>query len=117
MGDSILNSVKKIIGIDAADTSFDIDIIMHINSVLNALTQLGVGPEEGFSITDATSKWEDFLEDSVKLELVKSYVALKVRKIFDPPQSATAMEAINSVINELEWRVGITVDHWDGLEV
>jgi hypothetical protein len=115
MGDSILNSVKKIIGIDAADTSFDIDIIIHINSVFNALTQIGVGPDEGFSITDATSKWEDFLEDSIKLELVKSYVALKVRKIFDPPQSSTAMEALNAVINELEWRIGITVDTWNGL--
>lgn len=108
--DSILTSVKKMLGIPEEYEQFDMDIIMHINSVLMILTQLGVGPEEGFAIADKTDEWDDFIGDNVLLELVKSYVYLKVRLIFDPPQSSSIIEAMNRQINEFEWRINVAVD-------
>lgn len=101
--ESILDSVKKIIGLSPADTSFDQDIILHINSVLVSLNQMGVG-YPGFVVTDRDDSWSNFLENNSKLEMVKSYVALKVRLIFDPPQSAAHIDAINAQIKEFEWR-------------
>lgn len=108
--DSILTSVKKMLGIPEDYEQFDMDIIMHINSVLMILTQLGVGPEEGFAIADKTDEWDDFIGDNVLLELVKSYVYLKVRLIFDPPQSSSIIEAMNRQISEFEWRINVAVD-------
>ena len=108
--DSILTSVKKMLGIPEEYEQFDMDIIMHINSVLMILTQLGVGPEEGFAIADKTDEWYDFIGDNVLLELVKSYVYLKVRLIFDPPQSSSIIEAMNRQISEFEWRINVAVD-------
>ena len=108
--DSILTSVKKQLGIAEEYTHFDPDIIMHINSAFSILNQLGVGPPNGFSISDDSSNWTDFIGDSKKLELVKTYVGLKVRLIFDPPTSSAVMEAIKQNIAELEWRISVTVD-------
>lgn len=105
--DSILTSIKKMLGIDEEYDCFDTDIILHINSVLMILTQLGVGPSEGFIITDKTATWEDFLKDTKKLESVKSYVYLKVKLLFDPPLSSAVMDATNSLIRELEWRLNV----------
>lgn len=104
--DSILLTVKKGIGIDPSYEAFDPDIIMHINSVLFILTQEGIGPSEGFNITGPTETWEDFLKDSTnKLSAVQSFVTLKVRLLFDPPQSGTLSEQINKLLSELEWRL------------
>ena len=108
--DSILTSVKKIVGISEEDESFDIDLIMHINSVLMILNQLGVGPTGGFSISDKTSVWSDLLNES-SIEAVKSYVGLKVRMIFDPPTSSAVTDAINKTISELEWRILCDVEN------
>lgn len=108
--DSILTSVKKQLGIAEDYEHFDPDIIMHINSVFSILNQLGVGPPEGFSISDETSVWTDFIGDSLKLELVKTYVYLKLRLIFDPPTSSAVMDAFKENIAELEWRISVTVD-------
>lgn len=108
--DSILTSVKKMLGIPEDYEQFDMDIIMHINSVLTILNQLGVGPEEGFVITDKSTVWTDFIGDSTLIELVKSYVYLKVRLIFDPPQSSSIIEAMNRQISEFEWRINVAVD-------
>lgn len=105
--DSILTSIKKLLGIDEAYEHFDPDIIMHINSVLAILTQLGVGPENGFSITDKSAVWDDFISDGLKLGFVKSYINLKVRLLFDPPVSSAVIEAINRQIGELEWRIQV----------
>lgn len=110
MDESILTSVKKMLGIPDEYTHFDMDIIMHINSVFSILNQLGVGPSDGFSIKDKTTKWSDYISNSLKLESVKSYVYLKVRLIFDPPASSSAMEAMKQLISELEWRLNVTVD-------
>ena len=104
--DSILLTVKKGIGIDPSYEAFDLDIIMHINSVLFILTQEGIGPKEGFNITGQDETWEDFLgESNTKLSAVQSYVTLKTRLLFDPPQSGTLNEQITKLISELEWRL------------
>ena len=108
--DSILTSVKKQLGIAEEYTHFDPDIIMHINSAFSILNQLGVGPPDGFSISDDSSDWTDFIGDSKNLELVKTYVGLKVRLIFDPPTSSAVMEAIKQNLAELEWRISVAVD-------
>lgn len=107
--ESILTSVKKYCGIAEEYTHFDNDLIMHINSVLFVLTQLGVGPSNGFTIGDKYAKWTDLVDEG-QLEAVKSYVCMKVRLIFDPPQSSTHIEAMKNLINEFEWRLNITVD-------
>ena len=105
---SILQSIKKLLGIDSEDSSFDQDIIMHINTVFATLNQLGVGPEEGFYIEDDYTLWTDFIDEGAKLESIKPYVYLKVKLMFDPPLSSTVIESINRTINELEWRINIS---------
>lgn len=109
--DSILTSIKKLLGIEEDYDHFDPDIIMHINSVFMILTQLGVGPSEGFSIEDDAAVWTDFVSSLQNLEAVKSYVYLKVKLLFDPPASSAVMESINRQISELEWRLYITVEN------
>lgn len=107
--DSILTSIKKLLGITEEYEHFDPDIIVHINSAFMILNQLGVGPEEGFSIKDKSSTWNEFLSGS-NLEAVKTYVYLKVKLMFDPPLSSTVIEAIKSQISELEWRLNVSTD-------
>lgn len=109
--ESILTSIKKLLGISEDDTAFDTDIIMHINSVFMILWQLGVGPSKGFIIEDETAEWSDFIEDGSNLELVKSYVYLKVKLLFDPPTSSFVMESMNRQIAEFEWRLNVEVEH------
>ena len=108
--DSILTSVKKMLGIAEEYDHFDADLIMHINSVLTILGQLGVGPDEGFFIEDDGAEWTDFVPDMPKLQFIKTYVYQKVKLLFDPPQSASAIEALNRSISELEWRINAQVD-------
>lgn len=108
--ESILTSIKKMLGIVEEYEHFDPDLIMHINSALSVLTQIGVGPSEGFQIRDANDSWIDFIPDDSKLQLVKSYIYLKVRLLFDPPQSSAAMTSINQQISEFEWRLQVAAD-------
>ena len=108
--DSILTSVKKMLGIAEEYDHFDADLIMHINSVLTILGQLGVGPDEGFFIEDDGAEWTDFMPDMSNLQFIKTYVYQKVKLLFDPPQSASAIEALNRSISELEWRINAQVD-------
>ena len=110
MDSSILTSIKKLLGIAEEDTSFDQDIIMHINTVFAILSQLGVGPANGFSIEDEGAIWSDYLGNVTNLELVKSYIYMKVRSMFDPPTSSILADAMNKNISELEWRINTTVD-------
>ena len=105
--DSILTSIKKLLGIAEEYTQFDVDIIKHINTVFMILTQMGVGPPEGFSITGADETWDDFLSGSTNLEGVKTYVYMKVQLMFDPPTSSAKLDSANRVINELEWRLNL----------
>lgn len=108
--DSILTSIKKLLGIDESYEQFDTDIIMHINSVFTILTQLGVGPSNGFRIEDKTTTWNDYIGDDPNFESVKSYIHLKVKLLFDPPLSSVVIESINRMINEFEWRLNVTAE-------
>lgn len=112
--ESILTSIKKLLGIAEEYEHFDNDIIMHINSVFMILMQLGVGPSKGFVIADSSASWDDFLpEGGEKLQAVKTYMYMKVRLMFDPPTSSAVMESMNRMINELEWRLNVEVDPGD----
>lgn len=107
--ESILNTIKKMLGLDPSYTDFDTDIITDINMVFSTLTQLGVGPVEGFSINDETQTWDDYEVDNTIIGFVKSYIHLKVKQIFDPGNNAVN-SAIDQQIKELEWRMNIEVD-------
>lgn len=111
MDDSILDSIKKILGMPPDYDAFDTELVIHINFVFGILSQLGVGPEGGFSISDNTTLWKSYLGDSKDLEMVKSYIALKVRIVFDPPTIGAVMDAMKEQIRELEWRLNVQVDH------
>ena len=102
--DSILTSVKKVLGIKEEYEHFDADIIMHINTVFMILNQMGIG-DGSFTIQDKDAIWTDYLENGPKLEMVKTYVSAKVKMVFDPPSSSVLSEAYNKVIQELEWRL------------
>lgn len=110
MEGSILNTIKQLLGIQSDYTAFDADIVIHINSAFMALNQLGVGPTECFSIDGSGEKWAEFVDNSIDLESVKTYIYLKVRTIFDPPSSSVVMEAMNKNISELEWRLNVQVE-------
>lgn len=112
---SILTSIKKLLGITESCTDFDTDIIMHINTIFTTLNQLGVGTE-GFQIEDKDAVWSEFIE-SDKLAATKSYVYLRVKLLFDPPLNSTIIEAIKESIRELEWRLNIRVESEDDEEV
>lgn len=104
--DSILLSVKEKLGMTADQTYYDAQIITSINTVFLILLQLGIGPSNGFFIIDDFAIWSDFLgEDERMLGMVKEYVPLKVRMMFDPPTGSTVVEAVKSNISELEWRI------------
>lgn len=108
--ESILTSIKKMLGIAEAYEQFDSDLIIHINSVLAILTQIGVGSSAGFSITDKNDLWVDFVAADPKLDMIKTYVFYKVKLIFDPPLSSSAIDAMTRIISELEGRIFIVVD-------
>lgn len=113
MQESILTSIKEMIGgLDEENTHFDTDIIFHINSTLFSLTQIGVGPPDGFSIKDKTATWSDFLgENCKKLEAVKTYVYLNVRILFDSTSlSSATIEAYNRKIAEYEFRLNVAAE-------
>lgn len=108
MTDSILDSTKKVLGIDSTYTAFDEDIKMFINSAFSTLHQLGVGPEEGFEIAGNTEVWSDFLgPDSKTLNNVKAYVYLSVRLLFDPPPTSFGIAAFERQLEELVWRINV----------
>lgn len=107
---SILTSVKKVIGFDEDYDVFDIDLIMHINTVFSVLHQLGVGPTTPFSIDDKDAKWQDFTGDESAINSVKTYVAIKVRLIFDPPATSFAITSFEKIASELEWRLNVQAE-------
>lgn len=112
--ESILTSIKKLLGISKEYEHFDNDLIMHINSVFLILTQLGVGPKNGFIIEDDSDLWTDFIDDPTKLQAVKSYVFLKVKLLFDPPLSSAVIESTNRMISEFEWRLNVEAENEEG---
>lgn len=117
-GDSILLSIKKVLNLGADNTDFDPDLLIHINSVFSILQQLGIGPETGFYIDDATATWTEYLgDDSAHLNLVKSYMAAKVRILFDPPVSSAVMDSLNRICSEFEWRSNVAAENKEHEEV
>lgn len=111
LSESILQSIKKLLGPGYEYDHFDPDIIMHINSTFSILTQMGVGPSEGYAISGKDEKWSDFITKEIKkFSMVKSYVYLKVKLLFDPPLSSAAIESINRQISEFEWRLSVAAD-------
>lgn len=108
--ESILASTKKLLGIEDAYTHFDGDIILNINSTFMTLNQLSIGPSTGFRITDRDDVWADVLLDRNDLEAVKIYIYLKVRLVFDPPQTGYLVEAISKQCAELEWRLNVQAE-------
>jgi hypothetical protein len=107
MEESILLSTKKILGLESEYTPFDLDVITHINAAFSILNQLGVGPEEGYFITDESNAWTEFVTPDNQLNLVKTYVFLKVRILFDPPSTSFLLETYDNQIKEYEWRLNI----------
>jgi len=110
--ESILNTIKKLLGITTEYKVFDADLVVYINSAFSILRQLGVGPEDGFSISGADETWDDFITgDPARLRLVRSYVYMKVRLMFDPPtQSSALLESMKEQVREFEWRLNVEVD-------
>lgn len=110
MDESILGSIKTLLDIDESDTAFDTDIIMHINSVFMILTQIGVGPVTGFTISDDSAIWSDFIDNIEKVAAAKSWTYMKVKLLFDPPLSSTLLASMERMIAEFEWRLTLPVD-------
>jgi len=111
MEDSILIGVKKLLGLAEEYTAFDFDVIIHVNSALGTLHQLGVGPADGFMIEDDTATWTDFFDGDNRLNAIKSYVYLKTRILFDPPTTGYLVDAVNQAIKESEWRLNVVIEN------
>lgn len=115
--ESILTSIKKMLGLTEDDTTFDPDIIIHINSVFMTLTQLGVGPSEGFYIEDDSAEWMDFISDLSKLQAVKTYIFLRVKLLFDPGSvGSSTLASYERSIQELEWRLNVAAESDENIE-
>jgi len=112
MDDSILISIKDAVSVPVDETEFDGELLMHINSAFFILNQLGVGPEKPFIVDSDSQTWTDFMDTMDELSLVKTYIQLKVRVLFDPPTSSQLMTSINEQIKEYEWRLNIDQDKY-----
>lgn len=108
--ESILHEVKQILGQEWDDTTYDLDIKTHINSTFFDLQQIGVGPKAGFEISDANAKWDSYLGGNKNLNAVKSYIYLRVRLLFDPPQNSFLVSSLQQQIDKMEWRLMVEVD-------
>lgn len=108
--DSILNSIKKMMGPGLDYNAFDTDLIIHINTVFSILTQLGVGPKNGFIIQDEDDVWSDFVDDDRTIEMAKSYIYLKCKLMFDPPQNSFIVNSYEKLCSEYEWRLNVSAD-------
>jgi len=104
---SILTSVKKMLGVVEDNVDFDDELILHINSVFPTLNQLGIGPENGFMIEDDTATWDQFLGDNLLLNDAKTYIFLRVKLLFDPAQTSYLIDALNKRADEIAWRMNV----------
>lgn len=108
--DSILNSVKSYLGISADDIAFDTDILMSINAVMFALNQLGVGPSTPVVVEDSTQDWLDYFDEEA-VGMIRQYVNMRVKILFDPPTNNQIMDALKEQIAEAEWRILVYADN------
>ena len=104
---SILDSIKKMLGLTTEYVQFDQDILVFINAAFLSLNQIGIGPEQGFWIHDSTTTWEEYFGSETNLEVVKTYIYLKTRLLFDPPANSFVVESMNKQITEIEFRLSI----------
>src|SRR3954453_11700809 len=117
MEQSILKSTKKVLQIGPDDESFDLDILTHINSAFSTLNDLGVGPDEGFTIEDGSTVWEEFLsEDIPQANRVKLFVFLQTRLLFDPPTTTFHLTAVQSQLDQLIWRINVNREAADWVD-
>jgi len=108
---SILADIKGYVGLsEAQDTLFDKDIIMHVNTAFSFLSQLGVGPANGFFISDVTQTWDEFTTDVKVIGFVKTYIFIKVKLMFDPPQTSFVLDALDRQLQQVEWRLSVQVE-------
>lgn len=105
MADSILDGIKRICSVDPSYTVFDDQFVLHINSVFMVLNQLGIGPDAGFMIEDNSTTWDAFVGTDNNLNSVKTYMGLRVRMLFDPPQNSFVINAMNEQLQMFEWRL------------
>lgn len=109
--DSILESVKTVLGIPSEDNFFNDNLTIQINSIFSILRQIGCGPSEGYQITGFSNTWDEFLQNEPeKLQLVKTYLGMRVRQIFDPPTNGTVSQALDRQVQEMEWRISTLCD-------
>ena len=108
--DSILNTIKKMLGIDESNTHFDTEVMIHINSVFADLKRIGVGPAGGFRITGTFENWSEFTGDKLDFESVKTYMYLRVRLLFDPPTSSFLVESMTKQADKLEWCLNVAAE-------
>lgn len=108
--DSILTSIKKLMGLTEEYDAFDQDILILINSVLFELEQIGVKAKDGFSLSDKTSVWSDYSDDDRLLNALKPYIYMKTKLTFDPPTSSGALDSMNRIIDRFEWRINLYAD-------
>lgn len=107
---SIFLTIKKMLGLDDAYAPFDTDIMVHINSALLELCQLGVGPKDGFEISGYDETWNEFITDAEMLGAVQNYIYLTVKKLFDPPTNSFVLDSIDKQIEKLGWRLNIQAE-------
>jgi len=109
--ESILDTIKQLLGIPIEDESFDTDIKVYINTITPNLAQMGIGPKNGFIVISKDQLWSEYVDSTIiNLEGVKQYIYLKVKLIFDPPTNSTTVQAINDSLKELEWRMMLAVE-------
>lgn len=109
--ESILNTIKQMLGPNEDVTAFDTDIIFLINSTFSELDQIGVGPEGGFSIEDSSTIWDEFIPNEDKrFAMVKEYIYLSVKLGFDPPTNSSVLTSMERRKDRLEWRL-YTLSH------
>lgn len=108
--DSILTSIKKLMGLTEEYDAFDQDILILINSVLFELEQIGVKAKDGFVLSDKTSVWSDYSDDDRLLNALKPYIYMKTKLTFDPPTSSGALDSMNRIIDRFEWRINLYAD-------
>ena len=108
--DSILTSIKKLMGLTEEYDACDQDILILINSVLFELEQIGVKAKDGFSLTDKTVVWSDYSDDDRLLNVLKPYIYMKTKLAFDPPTSSGALDSMNRIIDRFEWRINLYAD-------
>lgn len=108
--DSILTSIKKLMGLTEEYDAFDQDILILINSVLFELEQIGVKAKEGFVLSDKTAVWSDYSDDNRLLNALKPYIYMKTKITFDPPTSSGALDSMNRIIDRFEWRINLYAD-------